>query len=47
MKLIDKIKEIKEQNPNLSESEIIKKIVDQLNIPKILAITLYDLIKEL
>ena len=43
MKLIDKVKEIKEQNPDTPKDKIIEKITVELNIPKILATTLYDL----
>ena len=44
MKLIDKVKKIKEQNPDMSKDKIIEKITVELNTPKILATVLYDLV---
>ena len=44
MKLIDQVKEIKEQNSDKTKEEVVEIIVEQLEIPVILASVLYDLV---
>ena len=44
MKLIDQVKEIKEQNSDKTKEEVVEIIVEQLKIPAILASVLYELV---
>ena len=44
MKLIDQVKEIKKQNSDKTKEEVVEIIVEQLEIPVILASVLYDLV---
>ena len=44
MKLIDQVKKIKEQNSDKTKEEVVEIIVEQLNIPAILASVLYELV---